>query len=73
MISHGVPAVSASDGVASSRRRVEPQRGATQSGASRSVSPDMLRRERRLWEFRKRGSVVESWYLSAKMVEGRVR
>lgn len=48
MISHGVPAVSASDGVASSRRRVEPQRGTTQSGASRSVSPDMLRRERRL-------------------------
>lgn len=60
-------------GVASSRRRVEPHFRTTQSGASRSVSPAMERRATRLWERRKRGSVVESWYLSAKRVDGRVR
>ena len=58
--------------MASSRRRFEPQRSVTQSGISRSVSPAMLRRDTRLWDCRNRGSVVESLYLSANIVEGRV-
>lgn len=60
------------DGVASSKSRLDPQPGTTQSGASRSVSPDMARKPARLCDSRKRGSFVESWYRSAKMVDGRV-
>lgn len=62
-----------SSGVASSRSQVEPQRLTTQSGASRSISPDRARRATRLWDSRKRLSVVPSWYWSPKMVEGSVR
>ena len=68
-----VLAIAPSPGVASSRRMLEPQRGTIQSGASRSVSPAILRTETRLWDCRKRGSVADSWYLSANMGEGSVR
>lgn len=37
-----------SEGVASSRRKLDPHRSVTQSGSSRSVSPAMARRETRL-------------------------
>lgn len=43
----------------------------TQSGASRSVSPERERRARRFLEARRLGD--ESWYLSMKRAEGRVR
>jgi hypothetical protein len=33
----------------------------------------MLRREWRWWDWRNRGSVVESWYLSANIEDGKVR
>lgn len=60
-------------GGASSKSHVEPQRWTAQSGASRSVSPETARRLARLCDRRKRRSVVASWYLSPKTVEGRVR
>jgi len=41
------------------------------SGASRPVSPERARMEWRLLEARKLGE--ESWYLSIKSEEGRVR
>lgn len=44
--------------------KAEPHFLIVQSGASRSVSPEMLRIEWRFLEARNRGS--ESWYLSAK-------
>lgn len=59
--------------MASSNSQFEPQLGTTQSGASRSVSPATARRETRLWDCRNSGSVVESWYLSPNMEDGRVR
>jgi len=43
----------------------------TQSGASRSVSPERERMARRFLEERRLGE--ESWYLSMKRAEGRVR
>lgn len=46
-------------GCASSNKAAEPQDFSTQAGASRSVSPEMERRERRLREERRRES--ESW------------
>lgn len=60
-------------GVARRNSQVEPQLVTDQSGASRSVSPVWAVRERMLWEVWKRVSGVESWYLSAKIGEGRVR
>lgn len=66
-------AVSWDLGVASSRSQVEPQWLTTQSGASRSVSPARAWRAARLWDSRKRGSVVLSWYWSPNTVDGRVR
>lgn len=69
----GYSDATSSEGVASSRSRLDPHCCVIQSGASRSVSPWMLCREIRLWDWRKRGSWVESWYLSANIVDGRVR
>lgn len=60
-------------GVASSSNQFDPQRSMPQSGASRSVSPKTARRAARLCDLRKSGSVVESWYLSPKIDDGRVR
>lgn len=60
-----------SDGGASSISRAEPHFLTTQSGASRSVSPLIERSPRRFMEARKRGE--ESWYLSGKSEEGRIR
>lgn len=65
--------VSSVVGGASSKSHVEPQRCTAQSGASRSVSPETARRLARLWDCRKRRSVVASWYLSPNIVEGSVR
>ena len=58
-------------GGASSTSMAEPHFWITHSGASRSVSPDKERTERRFFEDRKSGD--ESWYLSTKRVEGRAR
>ena len=58
-------------GVASSNRAALPHCATFQSGSSRSVAPLMARRERRLWECRKRGSV--NWWGSRKRGLGRVR
>ena len=55
----------------SSSSMLEPHCLTVQSGASRSVSPVRLWTERRLLEERRTGS--DSWYLSAKREEGRVR
>lgn len=59
------------DGGASSTSIADPHFLITQSGASRSVSPATLRTERRFLDARNRGS--DSWYLSGKMCDGRVR
>lgn len=59
------------DGTASSNKEAEPHCGTTQSGASRSMAPAMLRRAIRFFELRKSGS--ENWYLSMKSAEGSVR
>ena len=58
-------------GGASSSRRAEPQFDTAQMGASRSVSPDRERIERRLLEARKLGA--DNWYLSGKRNDGRAR
>ena len=60
-------------GGASSTSMLLPHFVITQSGASRSVSPDMERMDFRLLEERNSGLEFESWYLSAKRAEGRVR
>lgn len=59
------------DGGASSSSIELPHFLTTQSGASRSVSPERARREARFLE--RRREVRESWYLSRKMKEGRGR
>ena len=59
------------DGWASSNNAALPHCLTTQSGASRSVAPDRLRRVFRFLDLRKRGSV--NWYLSMKRYEGSVR
>lgn len=59
------------DGGASSISRAEPHFLTTQLGASRSVSPLMARSPRRFMKARKRGE--ESWYLSGKSEDGRIR
>ena len=59
------------EGDASSKSAALPHCGTTQSGASRSVAPAILRRATRFLEARKRGS--ENWYLSMKIAEGSVR
>ena len=64
---HGADLVS---GGASSSRRAEPHFETAQTGASRSVSPDRERIERRLLEARKLGA--DNWYLSGKRDDGRV-
>lgn len=56
---------------ASSKSAAEPHCGTTQSDASRSVAPAMLRSATRFFEARKSGSL--NWYLSMKSAEGRVR
>lgn len=58
-------------GGASSSRRAEPHSETVQMGASRSVSPDRARIERRLLEARK--LVADNWYLSGNRDDGRVR
>lgn len=59
------------DGGTSSISRAEPHFLTTQLGASRSVSPLMERRPRRFMEARSKGK--ESWYLSGKSEDGRIR
>lgn len=74
---HGVPSTERDaladdeDGGASSISRAEPHFLTTQLGASRSVSPLMARSPRRFMKARKRGE--ESWYLSGKSEDGRIR
>lgn len=74
---HGVPSAESdafaddADGGASSISMADPHFFTTQSGASRSVSPLIARSPRRFKEARKRGE--ESWYLSGKIEEGRIR
>ena len=59
-------------GGANSSKRVEPHSFTAQAGASRSGAwGERARREARLWERSRLG--CESWYLSGKRVEGRVR
>jgi hypothetical protein len=58
-------------GEASSKSAADPHCGVTQSGASRSVAPAMLRSATRFFDARNRGSL--NWYLSMKSAEGRVR
>ena len=60
-----------SDGGASSKRSAEPHFDTAHIGASRSVSPESARIARRLLDFKKLGE--DSWYLSTKSDEGKVR
>ncbi len=64
-------ALNGSSGGASSSSMALPHLLITQSGASRSVSPERERMARRFLEERRLGE--ESWYLSMKRAEGRVR
>jgi hypothetical protein len=59
------------EGTSNSNREAEPHSDTTQSGASRSVAPDIERNDFRLWLDKKRGSV--NWYLSMKRYDGNVR